>query len=155
MFCESGPWWRTEDSRCLPDASSSAGSCSLYRGGGQKHEIHSLGATRCENCAASQRRISIFFGWGNVLTQAREHKAGRFSGSVLIVQFSVQTLTADSALLNFISFLLSCISHRLDYYPILSLSTFLSIHFPFSFSLSFSPLYVPPSPSPVSFISLT
>lgn len=140
MFCESGPWWRTEDSMCLPDASSSAGSSSLYRGGGQKHEIHSLGATRCENCAASQRRICIFFGWGNVLTQAREHKAGRFSGSVLIVQFSVQTLTADSALLNFISFLLSCISHRLDYYPILYI--YLSFHtFPFFlFSLFLSPL---------------
>lgn len=140
MFCESGPWWRTEDSRCLPDASSSAGSCSLYRGGGQKHEIHSLGATRCENCAASQRRICIFFGWGNVLTQAREHKAGRFSGSVLIVQFSSDSHRwLCSSQLYLFSFVLYISPFGLLPY---SLSIYLSFHtFPFFlFSLFLSPL---------------
>lgn len=47
---------------------------------GHNCDIHSLGAWRCKNGAASQRRICIFSGWGNVLTQACWHAAREHSG---------------------------------------------------------------------------
>jgi len=76
-----------------------------YCGEGHGCDIHSLGARRCRNGAASQRRICIFSGWGNVLTQAPLKHRQRTHSS--------QPLTPLSFTLCF--FFCGCISLCVDY----------------------------------------